>query len=545
MRRLFSFLAGHLADDPASNLSGQDKLLSIRPSTEKLGASFMVLVGAYYATYHYKLVSFPFQAEYREGAIPFNLTFSGTGENIFRAINKPVHAEPYGILYYVFCFPITNFLGSSLPVLRGIVAATILLTCVAVFLLSYKERREVYLPIMAAMLCYPAMLFFVTPLARPDGLGALLFLLAVGVPWWCNFSYLGIAISVLLWMAAFLTKTYFGVSFIIVSTYLFFFVSIYKSAVFIALSCLIVFASYIFFEQFYPTYIYETLVLNFSGIRIYSFAYATEQMAKFIQAYWSFFVILCGLIVHSVLQGCSRAVYFWRTSAFLRRENLPVVHIEYFLFAALVATAACIYPLGGNPGAYMTYFFQLIMPCLAVAVARMLGEAGSGTHRTSHVGHVAACLLLCANMVTLRSWSVRAFEWDKSVEEWRQVETFVSAYKNVLSTPALVDMIIRQNSFVYDSGFTEYFRVVRTRYPRTSGNVALRVMIWKRGISSQIKARKFDLLVSSNGDAMPAFTSKTLALENYEKRARLPVSMPTGQIWILDFWTPRETRPDR
>jgi len=400
---------------------------------------------------------------------------------------------------------------------------------------------------LAVTLYYPSALFFINPIARPDSVGTMLFLAAIAAPWLASFSYRGIAASAFLAALAFLTKPYFAIAFVIVSTYLFLFNSIWRSIAFIAISIAILGVTFIVVTSLLPTYFYEIVLSNFYLVGPYLVQHMTLQVDDYMQLYWSLLVSLLGLALLGVVRwsrSCSNDRPRWHLSP---TAGLLPVKMDYFLFAALVSFLACVYPLGGNNGAYLTYFFQLITPCLAVAVARMLdrvdlGVAGPGTNVTSDAVRISICLLLCANIVTLLRWTDASFDWDKSAAAWKKIEIVLSGYQNVLSVPALAATLIRQQKPVYDSGITGTFHFIPTeKMPR---DLALRTIAWRQDIYTQIAERKFDLIVSDR-TGMPAFANEELVHKHYEKAETSTVYMPTGQQWILQFWTPRKSSTDR
>ncbi len=523
-------------------LEGQTSRVHIsfaRRSTEKFATIFAAILVVYYASYHYRLIIFPYQVEYREGAALLNMSLFYGRENLFSVINKPLYTEAYGVMYYIISEPSVALFGLSLQVLRGVTASTILLTCVAVFILSYKGARDFYIAALAAFICYPSALFFVNPVARPDGLGTLLFLAAIAAPWWFNFSYAGIAAAVLLSIAAFLTKIYFALPFVTISVFLFFFVSTRKGLVFIMLSAVMCMATYVVISHFCPTYFYEIMTISSDGLSSYSFPYVEAQFLDFLQAYWSLMIILLSYALYFSFWWC-RSFFDVGSAQYVSelKQRLDP-HSNYFLFASLISIGACLYPLGGNNGAYMTYFFQLITPCLAIAVARLLNSVVLGSNLRSEAAHISVCLLLCVNMITLGNWSVNAFDWEKSSRKWKEIERVLSAYKNILASPALVDTIFRQKKSVYDSGL-----ILETGYVRPPLDLAAKIRVWNQDIAEQITARKFDLIVSTE-DVMPAGASKDLVLEHYQQISTSTVSMPTGQLWHLKLWTPRKSTTEK
>ena len=100
-----------------------------------------------------------------------------------------------------------------------------------------------------------SLLFFVTPLARPDGLGELLFLITVLLPWYRDFDNRSLVLSAICGLLAFLAKPYFVLSLGIIAAYTFLFVSKKRGILFgigaVGLLVLILSTLNIFFEYYF------------------------------------------------------------------------------------------------------------------------------------------------------------------------------------------------------------------------------------------------------------------------------------------------------
>jgi len=407
------------------------------------------------------------------------------------------------------------------------------------------------------LLCYPGLVLYFTPLARPDGLGTLVFLAAIATPWLFNFSYGSIVVSAVLSIAGFVVKPYFLLAEAIVFSYLLLFVSLPKASLFIGICSVLQVIGYLLIGRFFPTYFYDVIFVQTGLVAKfpYSFSYARQQAVEFLRSYWS----LCALLLVSaaVLAG----KHLSNIKQFARREGLRAIRLplpfkmDLFLFAAVVGAAACIYPLGGSLGTFMTYFFQLITPCLAVAVVGLVADHAAEPAWKSAVVRVVAIALMTVNMASLVSWASPRIAWSTTLQEWSALETFLRGYRNVLHTPPLVALLMSQGKPVYDSGFTQYFRAGVAPHSAVSGNVALRIRAWRMKMAGNLRGQKYDLVATTdnpNGvDGMPAFSSRRLLHRYYKYCGSHEILLAVGQRVRLNFWLPRRDespdtlKPDR
>ena len=175
---------------------------------------------------HYKIIVNPFQNEFREGAILLSTKSLFTGVNLYDLANQPQFTNVYGIFYHLIVYPFAKVFGVNLPVHRAVTAIFIVSTCFGLFLLMYRCLKiSLLLCLSGSIILYSQLIYLVSPLARPDGLGLFIFLCGLYIPWQYRFSRTSLIVSIILGMLGLLTKPYF----FLLIPYMFLYLFIFKS----------------------------------------------------------------------------------------------------------------------------------------------------------------------------------------------------------------------------------------------------------------------------------------------------------------------------
>lgn len=168
--------------------------------------------------FHFSLISFPHPLDWREGAMMQSTRALAEGRDPCALERQPVECNGYGLVYPLTALPLALASGQDgLLLHRSLSGAFILLTCLLLWLLLLREALAPLEAGWLAVTAYASLLFFSTPLVRPDAEGLFFFLASLALarsfssrPWaW--------ALAGLLAALAALTKLYFGFALLLIA----------------------------------------------------------------------------------------------------------------------------------------------------------------------------------------------------------------------------------------------------------------------------------------------------------------------------------------
>jgi hypothetical protein len=200
--------------------------------------------------------------------------------------------------------------------------------------------------------------------ASPDILGCLLYTLAWVIVARCNFNPRALFLSLLLAFLAFLTKPYFILAVGSIGSYVFLFRS--KKAGFIyTLGVMALFAAGLWLvHSRYPYYFFEVLKIHAFATRL-SFAFGLRQWREFILLVPVPCCVFAWAIAGPRQKGCRMPPFQWSFHDPFFSESLSINPYDW---GALVALAVLGGLLSWHTGAYLIYFWQLLLPLLVLGV---------------------------------------------------------------------------------------------------------------------------------------------------------------------------------
>ena len=176
------------------------------------------------AVLHLRMVISPAPQEMREGAILWITRLLLEGRNPYALSELPASTNAYGIAYHLVVLPFARFFGNGYTVHRAISAAAIAGSCALMYRLLRRAGTDRVLTSAGVMLFYASSLYFVAPLARPDGLGVLFSMASITWLFVDDLTprrfLIGLAFAVL----ALLTKVYLAFPPFVMALYVFLFV---------------------------------------------------------------------------------------------------------------------------------------------------------------------------------------------------------------------------------------------------------------------------------------------------------------------------------
>ncbi len=234
---------------------------------------------------HTKIITFPYQLELREGNTQLTTHAFLNGINPYAIPNNPLYINIYGVLFNLVMLPFARLLGNTIQLHRLLNGFFILIQAAIIIKVMRTQKTSWLASFLAACFIWLGQLYFSTPLARPDALGGILFILAIFIPWLYQFDLKSLTLSILLGVLSYQTKFYFFLSIAIIASYLFLFVS-KKKAILYAIAAGILFTLNIFILYIsFDTYFVNSLYVS-SGSLSMNFEKMFEQLFKFFRDYW-------------------------------------------------------------------------------------------------------------------------------------------------------------------------------------------------------------------------------------------------------------------
>lgn len=506
--------------------------------------------------YNYSLVVYPYPLEYREGSMLLTTNFLLQGKNPYALENMPVSLNVYGINYNLLVYPFAKAFGASFFIHR-LIAAVCMMLIGLLFYATLRKHNIIRPYILSSILIlYASLLYYITPLARPDTLGTLLFLSSVFVLYLLEYSNASMFASICLGLVAFYTKSYFALSIPLMAIYLFLFVSKQKGLIYGVVAFVLLVMSALVVNYLCELYFLSVIVLHLNIINS-SYQWLWKQIVFFWDAN-SGLIILGVLLIFAFLADRIYSVMQYRTDGKISWPKLKgfvnILDLHRPLFKSaislslycLIATSLAIYfKMGRHGGNWMAYFYQLITPFLTLYIFSLTVKPLQNPTWSAvkdNYGYLLIIPLSCLTLFHL-SYSLPLNSNQKTPHEWAQLEEITLSRKEIFNSPILVSMLVEQNKPVYDSGQSEYFTSLKHHLAWLDGWFPTNSQIkdaqnkYKEFIEDSIISRKFEVLIIDDGDQAPYLQD----MENfYSLDEKILVCMfHTEQCYTLDVWRPK------
>lgn len=395
-------------------------------------------VAVYALLLHLLVISVPWQIEYREGAVFFQVSAALHHVPIYSMHLVPTYLNLYGSIYISLGKWLCKVIGLGYLPLRLISLVSILASVAMLYDILRLKNVDNEFRIALCANFYVALLIMTTPLARPDALGLFFYVCC----FWLfqrfgenKWTLASIAVCTIL---GFLTKQYYVLSGPIIIAFVFFFRSRARATLY-ACSFLTIFVFVYWLDlQLLPGYLPLTLSVNSgatNNINMTSTLYMLRQTAAFIRAFFS------SLLICASFRSWNRL-------------SFKVIPLSVFPFASAIVALFLTLKLGHHFGAYLTYYIQLLGPVLLVAMAPSANDIAKRKPRTILLVFSLAWIVLCAAVwKSLRSPS----DLIKTGREYAVLARDIGSYKNVLGDPAVVTILVRQGKTIYNSGQSYFF----------------------------------------------------------------------------------------
>jgi len=487
--------------------------------------------------YHWQIIANPFPNEYREGAVLLSTDLLLKGGNPYSLSNQPEYTNVYGIIYNLVVAPFAKLFGMSLPVHRMVSGFFILASCGIFFSALRWQKATFFWAISGTLILYSHLLYFTTPLTRPDSLGFCLFLASLLIPWRWQYSNKSLLISSILGVLAFFTKPYFILSVVYLGSYLFLFKSKRKGITQGILALGLWAIALLLINQVFETYLNNTIWIHVN-VAAGNFNHAIRQLGSYMQINLGLSLILLLLVVYSGI------IFFKqppkakpKIDLFNLRKPLLNLNINLIDFCLVSSLILFLIKLGQHTGSWLIYAHHLISPFLIFTTCIFL-TARSKDIRTYWLNPFLI-LLVIINLLQVSSEQFLPTP-DYGLPAWNNLVALVSRYQNIFNSPAIASLLVSQGKKVYDSGQSEYFvNGSANLAANRSSKIQSRNQEFFQEVSQSLQGKKYDLVVLTKGHSpfIPANLLKKYY--RYQSTAIAPMSAKVKRNWQLEIWTPK------
>jgi hypothetical protein len=372
-----------------------------------------------------------------------------------------------------------------------------------------------------------------SPTARPDAMGLLLFLVGALFPYFDQFSLRSVILTSVLCVAALLTKPYFLVGGALVFGYTFLFAS--KRSALLGALCFVLlsFAAVYVMQRGDSFYLCNLLPINGATISR-SYVHFAAQAGRY--AFRNSGFIIAGLLA-AALSPKERPPSLWR-----RMFDHPVklnpnptgarcnYRPEYAAFFTLCMATLLIVLLGPTTGQTRLYYDQLLSPFLYWWLLKQIEVL-----RRSKC--LAICILAVGGAVSPFTFNIPKV-WRPRVDlsGWFRAEQEIENHTNVFAGPLCAHLLLREGRPVYDTGQTWASKLALDK-GTLSGVYLDRCQAYLRELAGKVERRQFDLIVLDSG--AENLVNSGLVKTNYARQGGCSLDVSLTDKVEIEFWIPR------
>jgi len=458
--------------------------------------------------------------EMRDGAMLATTEALLRGENPYAIPGLLETGNVYGIGYPLVVAPFAWLLGPGFATHRLVAALGILGASSIVF--SWLRRGGLGLgdALLGTGLVYAGLVYYTGAAARPDGVGVFLMLAAIEAMRRDDLGTRGYVIGLALSLLGLVCKIYFVWPAFAAATYVFLCRDWRRGLAYGVAAIGATAATLILTNALLPGYAAFVLVANIRASD-YEFSYLLRQMRD-----WSLF---------DLPLLAAGAVLLWRARGRIARRR------DVGLFAAMtvLSTIALVFCLGGDPGAHLSYFFELLSPFLAVTVLAAAARQPLALSVFRLALPVAA--LINAHWFPLDPGRIAAAE-----TRFAETRMLIDGGRAVLASTEFAGLLAEEHRPLAATGHARYF-VNAAHYdppfwlaPLLPSSGILNA-VWDRHcaeIRLRIERQRYDLALTDPwpGSLIPL----DLLAKRYRVVRMLTIDMPWAlQTWPIQVWRPR------
>ena len=504
----------------------------------------VILIGIVFLFVHIKIIFFPYPMELREGAQQLTTHALLNGINPYSLEKNPIYTNVYGIFYNLLVLPFSKIFGNSLSLYRLINGFCILGQILLLVWVFRIQKNDWLAVIIAMLLMWLAQIFYVTPLARPDTFGGLLFLMTLFVPFIFSFSNQSLFFSIIFGILSFYTKVFFFLGVIIIAAYLFLFISKRKAILYTFSVMLVLIVSAVIINKFLTAYFVNIIYPLFTNRIKNDYGRLYSQSVKFIRDYWG--LLLVGLFALFEIFKKIKKKDDYLLNFDLMKIDSPMISpkMDFMLFCLLVSSMLVLLLLGKHSGTTMTYFYQLMTPFLLMVIFGWVNRIKTNKNWMH--------LILVLTLITQSYENLKPDFSTFKNSDWQKLDQRITKADQILNSPLDVSLLLDHGKQVAMSGLTEYyftypsqpfFLYADAEQMRLEGNLYISRIVEK------ITSKKYDFLETFQVQGTSVFTigarlDSTLSDEQfisqyYHLSEILDFNMPhTYQEWEIGIWMP-------
>jgi hypothetical protein len=485
----------------------------------KIAVGTAALMCGWLVVLHLRMIVSPAPQEMREGAIIWITRLVLEGRNPYVLSELPASTYAYGIIYRLVVLPFARIFGNGYTVHRAVSAVAIAGACAVLYRLLRREGTRFVLAVIGVMLFYASSVYFVAPLARPDGLAVLFCLASIACLFTDDLTPGWFAVGLIFGLLALLTKIYLAFPPFLMSLYVLLFVSPKRGLIYAVTTVAASVVALLAMTVFYPAYISMSLVDNMNSASYYNVDHMKRQTLD-----WLIYSLplTIGLVL-LLLRAVTRA----GPMQWIRSTPSP------FAFAAAVNATVFFCVFAGHAGAHMTYMFHLVTPLLIVSMLPCFDER-------SWAGAIVAVALPVAFIANAHYFPLTFGRFRAAEATFAQLSESIRTHHYVLGSTEVAGPLALAGQPVFDSGHSQYFGDAAIRY-RIPGlipaeSIDARWKAFLAEIKSGIIGGHFDLIIRNR---RPGLIPDGLVAAHYHRVATVDVDLAWGaQRWPLDLWEP-------
>ncbi|MCU0985137.1 MAG: hypothetical protein MUC89_09380 [Acetobacteraceae bacterium] len=486
----------------AAPVSAGSRTWAILHLLEGVAAGFAAAAFAWLLLVALRMIASPAPQEMREGAIVLSTLALLDGVNPYGGAGLARGAgNLYGVLYPLVVAPAAGLFGAGLVTHRAVAALGIAIATWLVWRGARQAGGSAALSAMAAALSAAGWLYWVGPTVRPDGVGLACMLGALVIAAPAPAEWRRFVPALLLSLAGFAAKIYFLGGIFIVVAHVLLFIRWQRGLV-LGLAALAALAGWAgFLALMLPGWAALVLGANVGA--------ASYDVGHLLRQGWDWLLfsvpLVTGLAAVALVAPAER----------LKGQA------GFWCFAALCGLAVLLVSLGGHGGAHMTYFFHLLTPPLAVAIAALAGT-------NPWPGRVMLLALPPTILLNAHWFVTNPHRFATAEARFAVAGELLAAARAPLVTTEFAALAALAGHVPVETGHSEYML-------DAAGQAALRATI-----RAQLAARQHDVVIvnRNNGGLVLA---RDVEAAGYRRVAELPVDLVWAmQSWEADIWLPPE-----
>jgi len=455
--------------------------------------------------YHIDVLIFPFQLEYREGAMLLLSSEISKGHLPYTLTNQPYLTDVFGFVYPFLSQLFIKMFGVNFFSLRLLTAVCILLSSLFFYFYQKKYSISKYNALIFTVIFYGVNLFLCIPISRPDSLGFLIFIVALYLPVLMKYSKISLYFSIFLSIIAFFTKSYFILAFPFTFLYLFLFVNKLRAIkyLFLFFVCFLL----ILFLIHFP---FDFYFIGTFSPQVKSTVYDLGHLLRQLYFYFYELLLIPTIIIifisirylirnrSSILQEIEKPFDYKRyfdltlsSTPFLSTRIKLDVNLFYFILGFILILAK----LGGHTGQFGVYLIHFMSFPFLFLISRKFDNI---THLGFFIKNVIYILVILNILFVLPS----KYDLNFDRRSFTKVDTLIKNNSKVLSTPIFASVLCKYKKPVYASGLTEYFWYVsemkkNTNIPKPIAIVKDRLFLSKIN-QAEKKASKYSEFIKTS-----------------------------------------------